>query len=750
MPSYRTQPTDRDTPNIHLVSDTPDLGQMTQEMHTALTGASDFYDRAQRSLDVRECVWPNQSPDGRKHSTPNEPAFPWDNASDARVRTVDMIINELVKKKRIALARMNVQAVPTPAHDMERGQRLATLIRWYLRGPMSNEAQREIELLANYQETYGSAVLGVGWHQPLAYENKIITIDEISAMAMEAGGPAALADVGEVLFDPRQEETALEWILSMSPLLTRREARRVLEDWRTSSEAEIAMPYVAESRPSLMALQCMQDVIFPVNTWDLQRSRFIAQRELLTETELREKAEGREEWDEDFVEALLQRPGDTFNNTLGAMALSARQQQLTGLWNTTLNETEEYFEAWHFYHRATFRGVPCLYRTVMSPALGEGRRTAEALCGKHEMIEGAPEYPHIEFVREFRARSILSSRGLPEVLDTDQREIKVQRDSRVDLASVTTAPMMRKEPRVGGEQYAFGPGIVVSAKRGDLEPIVWPMSNQHSVEVENATKRGVNEYVGRAGEGIPPELVRLHEEAGTQAWLERWQIVAHHIGNLAQRYTPPLTIAKLTGISNKPLDITPENIAGDFAVILTFDPRFASPEFVFGMLERIEKYVIPLDSNAIIERNELIYWAFAGIDPGLADRVVRDSDAAQQSEIEDEQNNLALMVTGQAPPMKLKGQNYAARLNVLQSSLQANAPYYQLLLQSRPDFRALLEQRVAFLEQQIAQDKNRAIGIFGTNPSAASPGMQGMQGMNGAAAGGGMPELGQFAMGGAA
>lgn len=727
-------------PNIHRLTDAPDLKAQIGEMQDAINGAFDYYDRNEHALNVRESWWEGQTRDGRKHGTDTAAAFPWENASDTRIRTADMIIRERVMLKMAAVARMNVQIVSPQAKDIDFAGRMAALLRWYLHNECADEAFSELELLLNYEETFGAAVLGVGWWQTMTYETKKITIDDIAQLAVQKGGPALLADVGQMLFDPLLEDTTIDWLRALTPLLTVREARRVLNDWRENAEAEVDIPILDENRPQLTALQVMQDVIFPVNTWRLQRSRWIAQRELLTEPELREKADGREGWDPDFVEAVLQKPGQTFNSNLGALALLERQRELGGAWGWQADEADQLFEVWHFITRVNHRGTTALYRTVLHPGCAD-------YYGLHEMQDYAHgQYPFVEFVREHRARSILASRGWPELLDTPQSEIKVQRDSRIDRASVTTLPPIVRKERTGGQQDTFGPGVVWSGKKGDVEVFDFGRPDPTSIEVERATMHAINEYAGRRGEGIAPELVGLHEQDAVSRFLLRMQIAGTQMLQLAQQFTAPMTIGQVTGLIPKPYEITRDAIAGNFRLLLNFDPRFTNTEWVFGVLERLEKYVIPLDTNAVVNRDAVIRWAMAGIDPTLADLAVRPSETAAQSEVEDEIKNVALLVSGIAPPMKLQGQNHAARLNVLQQVFQQNSPFYTALLQTRPDFAQNVQARLDFLTQQVQQQKNKQIGIYGAMPSASSPGMASMGGM-GAAAG---PQMGSFATAGGA
>lgn len=705
-------------PNIHVASEEPDLPEIKKELTNALDGAAEFFDRAEHNLDVRYCMWEGQTRDGRKHGTTREAPFPWENASDARIRTVDLVINEKVDLLLLALGRMNIQVMPTQAREADWGNRMAALLRWYLHNAMADEADGEIELLANYFLTYGSAVLSVGWLQMLAYELQTVRLEDLAQKAQEMGGAKMVAAIAVMLTDPAQKDTVMGYVKKFSTMLTDREARKVIEDLMTAGEATFPRPYLQDSRPTLRALQTMQDVVFPPGTWRLQKARFIGERELLTETELREKAEGREGWDADFVDYVLEHSkGDMFNASPAAQQIIEKQRSLGGVWGERWNEADDLYEVWHFFHRASLRGIPAIFRTVMHPGCDE-------YYGLHEVLNYAHgEYPHVEFVRERHVRSIIASRGLPEVLDTQQSEIKVQRDARTDRASLTTMPPIKAKKRAGQEQHTYGPGVEIPVTRSeDVEVLQFGPPDLTSIEVEKASKHDVNEYAGRPGEGIDPQLVVNATQGLATRWVRRWNVAGRQMLCLAQQYTPQMTVARVVGLIPKPFQVTRENIAGSFGMMLSFDVRFADADFVFSLLERIEKYVLPMDSNAVVNRDALIRYGMSAIDPTLADLAVRDSESAQQSEVEDELNNITLMVAGVEPPMKLKGQNHAARLEVMQAAMTRNQPFFNALVSTRPDFSAMLQRRVEFLQQQVEQQKNKMIGVYGTDPAPGSPG----------------------------
>lgn len=735
-----------DTPNIYLASETPDLPEMRRQLSSAIAGASEWYERAQHCLNVRYCWWEGQHRDGRKYGSEQRPPFPWKGASDTRIRAVEMVIQEQVGLCLTSLDRMNIQVTPTKAGGIDLANRMSTLLRWYISNAMADEGDAEIEPLANYMLTLGSAVLGVNWLQRREYEMKTVRLEELEQMALAAGGPPMLAQIGAILWDPARREQALAFVRSSSPMLSNREAAGVLQDLRMKGTATFPRPYVAEARPCLTALQTFQDVYFPPNTVRLQRARWIAQRELLSETELRERALA-DDWDEEFVDDLLTSyKGKQFDATNhAAMQMREFQREMGGVWSEAGEEAAEMYEVWHLYHRAAREGIPAIFRTVFSPL-------CDTYHGKHEVMPYLHgQYPFVEFVRERHDRTILSSRGLPEVLDTQQSEIKVQRDARTDRASLTTLPPMKVKYRPGMQKHTFGPGVEIPVnKMDDIEPMGMGAPDMTSIEVERASKRDMNEYAGRPDSDLDPQLATDRKQGIVRLWLARWKIAGRQILQLAQQYTPEMTIPKVVGLIPQPVDISRDAISGQFDMVLSFDARFAQQDFMFSLLERLEKYVLPMDTNAIVNRDALIRFVMSGIDPTLADLVVRDSNAAQMIEVEDEQTNLAKMYAGVSPPMKLQGQNFAARLQVLQDALQRN-PYLQQALQQRPDFKELVTQRAEFLQQQVSQQQNRMIGVYGTAPSPGSQGgpqigafgpSNGSAGASGGGAGGGTPQMG--------
>jgi hypothetical protein len=103
------------------------------------------------------------------------------------------------------------------------------------------------------------------------------------------------------------------------------------------------------------------------------------------------------------------------------------------------------------------------------------------------------------------------------------------------------------------------------------------------------------------------------------------------------------------------------------------------------------------------------------IDPILASQVVRTEREASNSEIEDETSQVAKISAGVEPEMK-EGQNYALRLQVLETTLRKNPRLLQRY-EAEEDFRAMVDARIKHFRFQLQQQENAQIGRLGSMPA---------------------------------
>jgi len=661
-----------------------------------------YLDKKQRNYEVRHAIWSGQSPDGRKHSSAlAKQAFPWEGASDARVRLADQICNENVALLTNAFFRSKIQLQPIESSDYAAKVSAETALKWMLFQHCADDLRREVELLAQMQEQYGLAVMGVFWRRTTRTESKTITLDQLAAMLAETGDPM-IQILLESIMDPLQEEDAKQMLADLiGPAAGKLSCVR---DLRNTGACTYENPYLFENRPEFVALEPWEDIYFPPQTSDLQRARYVSWREMVTETELRERivTDG---YSEDFVEQALRHKG-AYRRPIR----NYYRQEIINL------ETErEMIELWHYYQKQFNKDQTTrVHYTVLHESVADEVAVSELLPYSHG------DYPFVEFARERISRNLLESRGVPELLESQQYEIKTQRDFRSDRAAVAVLPPVRVPANRGKLNLIFGPGAQIPERRpnefGWMDP---PRFDSGTIEIEAATRRDVDEYFGRFSASVPQPLTMLTQQTMVDRWLRSSKAVIAQAFALMQQYVSDTEIARVAGAMPAPFQVSREQIQGRYDLVAEFDVRDLDAEVLGKKLEYIAKVAVPLDVAGVIDRAGLVNFIVGAVDPSLASMIVRSQDVATAQEAEDEQLALTKISAGIEPPLPEQGVNPQLRLQVLQSAIQAN-PQLQQRYAGDEIYKGMVDARAQALNFQMTQIQNAQIGRTGAVPALAS------------------------------
>ena len=581
--------------------------------------------------------------------------------------------------------------------DNDKKAAAETILKWLLFQHCLDDLRREVRLAAEFRETYGLAVMAVDWQQTTRTEIKRFSLEDAQAMLQESQDPN-LAAMLQTIMDPLQEETAAELLGQVVPELGTVTKVRALRD---KGEVEWESPYIFESKPVWTALEAWEDVIFPIQTFSLQRAAFVARRELLNEVELRERA-AVEGWDEDWVERAAKHKGELKRINLN---LHRSDQFL-------YEQMRDMIEIWHVYRKESDPKTDAVRvtRSVISYNIPDKAAVHELLPYAHGL------YPFVELPRERSTRPLLESRGVPEITQTAQEEIKIQRDFRADRASISILPPVRVPANRGKFDLVLGPGVQIPERRpneiGWMDP---PRFDQGSIEVENATRLDVNNYFGRIADGVPPQMSMLHTQELIDSWLLDMKLCVIQTMALAQQYMTPEDVARVTG-NQLPFNASPQDIRGRFDITAEFDARMLDAEALGAKLDYLAKILVPMDSFGVIDRVGLIKYMFQAVDPNMASMLIQDIGAATQQEQEDEQGAFAKIAAGAEPPIKEGGQNAQVRLQTLQGIVQSN-PAVQQRYQQDEIFRKMIDARAQAFQFQLQQQQNAVIGRTGAQPA---------------------------------
>ena len=672
-----------------------------------------YLDKKQRNYQVRHAIWSGQSPDGRKHAAAlGKAAFPWEGSSDSKVRLADQITNENVALLLSAFFRSKIQLQPIESGDYAAKVAAETALKWMLFQHCESDLRREVELTAQFQEQYGLAFMGIFWRRTTRTERKSVTMDDFTAMLAQTGDPMMQILI-EAIADPLQEDDAKQMLSDLfGPAAGK---MGIVRDLRNTGRAEYDSPYIFENRPEFIALEPWEDIYFPAQTADLQRARYVAWRELVTETELRERivTDG---YDEEFVTQALKHKG-IYRRPL-------RNYYREELIN--LGTEREMIELWHYYQKQfnpdqTTRVHYC----VLHQSVARDVAVSEILPYLHG------EYPFVEFARERISRNLLESRGVPELLESQQYEIKTQRDFRSDRSAVAVLPPVRVPANRGKLNLIFGPGAQIPERRpgefGWMDP---PRFDSGTIEIEAATRRDVDEYFGRFSASVPQPLTMLTQQTMVDRWLRSCKAVIAQAFALMQQYLSDTEIARVAGAMPAPFHVSREAIQGRYDLVAEFDVRDLDAEVLGKKLEYIAKVAVPLDVAGVIDRAGLVNFIVGAVDPSLASMIVRSEQVATAKEAEDEQLALTKISAGIEPPLPEQGVNPQLRLQVLQGAIQAN-PQLQQRYAGDEIYKSMVDARAQALQFQMTQIQNAQIGRVGAVPALASQ----PQSMSGAFAG---------------
>lgn len=691
-----------------------EVKDLQESLQHAVTHASTYLNQCADNYNTRYCLWAGQSPDGRKWEKElgKEP-FPWEGAADTRIRLADMIVNENVAYMTSAFFRSRAQSMATESNDLLGSGLVTLLVQWLIRTQM-DELETEVELLAQWQETFGASILGVFWKRETRMDYIEISVDQLQAAAQQMqaqGDPRSenFAQLLQMLNDPLQEEGLVDVMRVMGGDSSGTEAKRVIRELRTTGTSRLPRPYLVKNRPSWMALRLFKDFFCPVNTWDIQSAPWVAYREWLTPEDLKEKAAS-EDWDQAFIDEALKHEGkssiDVENQLRFSMQTGRAYEERKGL-----------IEIFHDYRKVLVDGIPVIYHTVYHQHV----KDLMAFCEENPYRHG--QYPFLPAARESIERQLVESRGVPDLVMTAQQEIKIQRDSRADRTSIATLPPAKVPPNRGDKQLVFGPAAQVVVKRNeDVEFMRPPAFDPGSQEIERATRLDAAEYFGRMTDNANPVLSQLYQQKRADRFLRVCTKALQMTFQLVQQFMSPQEVQRITGYPMPAWDNSIESIQGKFDFQLSFDVRDLDPEFVSQKIKLIRETILPLDRAGRVNTDRLLQRAFEFIDPNMSRDVLQDPQVVTDAETKDELDELSRMLNGIPSDLRGGNKNYQLRLKTLMQAIQQN-PEIQQTLQQKPISKKLVEDRVQHFQFMLQQQQNAEIGrSLGVKPTLSLPG----------------------------
>jgi hypothetical protein len=658
----------------------PDIGALSSAYDDCLIDLDYYFESCLRSYNDRRNIWDGKSDDLRKNGAN---AFPWQGASDQEVNVVGERIDTYVALFDQALSRSHIKAFPTSMASMPRAAIVSSFLKW-MRSSYIPDFKRQMELGGNYLLEKGLMVTYVGWKRERRSYLQSVSLEQIAQ---------ASPDLAELILSGEDDETLLNLIQDSFPALSTKRAKKAIKDLRTMAVAEIPLSRQTVDCPIVHSCAPDGEVMFPSYISDPQRAPYMFWRTFLTAQEL-EKKVANEGWDRKWVDYAI-------NNLRGKDSMYLDGEKVKTETRLPITDDNDLVMVVYGYQRLIDEddGSEGIYCTVFHPQ-SDG-------YAKHELLNGYDDYPFIVTRLSNDQKRMYEVQTFSDILRGSQMQIKTERDSRIDRASLATLPPIMHP--AGRPPSDWGPGRRVPYRRlGEIAFGPIPPRDDGSVEAELSMRGQADRAVGL---DLSNPLAVARQQFFITRFLDHVKDVLTMAWKLFQRMGPDEVFFQVTGNPN-PQVMTKGSPDENFSITVSFDSLATDPDTAETQLKNMVS-LVQLDRNGILDVNKLLEFTASAINPIFADYVLQPMEEAQQKVAKNVTDDLAKIFAGIEVPAQPNGAQIA--MQMVQAYVQQ--PDVAARAQSDEAFAARLQKYAEQYSFQLQQAQNAEIGRIGTAPA---------------------------------
>lgn len=679
---------------LALASETPDVAALIEEFEIALQNGPCDPTAIQRAEDTRYNRWSGKSnpPDGCKWQR-NQPqgkiARPYDGAPDTDVNLTDEICAAEVDIDITALYQARIGADTTHVTALTAAQvaELAAVGRW-IQKVTKKDCKRGAELLAQMKAELGWAVLNPGWCERYGLVTRRISLNDLIEEAAQAEDGSLMKQLPMLILDPEQEEKAVEIALALFPHLKKAKARQIVRELRGPDQAtEFVDKELEERRPYLRVLIPGYNFFVSGGTDDLQKIRGALIIERFYEADLRSTAASNG-WNEDFVEAVVQTAGQ-----FSVFGERMRDQSIT------TDARDRAIEIWTVKVRQVDpdTGAAGIYCTTLSPHLNPGQgaagngptagggRDASRWYAKHYLLDYAHgQYPFCQAEREVTGPALDDSRGIPEMVRSDQKVIKLHQDALGVRAQLEVNPPRLKLgsgwTKIKDE---WGPGAEITAQPGaDMKYVGVDRGNpqvaiEYKREIEQGTRRRFA-LPNNGDNGDHPALWQMRQMRNARRWLACWEEAFWQLAVLCYQ---ELSAEELAEIIGRWPQLTVKDLLRH-QITLTFDARSLDQDWTKTVLDFVGQLLM-WDNGGLMDRGPILQLGLSYIDPTIVTGIMRNPAGASAALYRQVEQDIASIMDFNPPPLREMDPSAGMQLQMAFAVIGKN-PKYQMLLKNMP------------------------------------------------------------------
>lgn len=709
-----------DSPAETIEDGEPDVMEVCREFGTVRNDFTGYTNFQQKNWQARHCIWLGQTPDQRKRARivngVTLAPFPWNGASDLKIPVLDEAIGYAVALDWLAFKKANIRATPVGMDDLGKSTVAKNFMRWLV--SQMTEMKDEAELLSQVRHSSGLSVAKVFWETRVQMISQTITLEQLGKVLPDI--PRAL-EVGTL--DDEIAAMLIQLMAGQGINLRKKRAKQMVGELRDTQQTKIPVKTETINRPRIEARTPGEDIWFPVNTTDIQNASAIYDQRLLTPTQSREMIYT-EDWDKEYVDYAADRCASYTSPYSDVRQLRFGEERLGGGGIRGIGAEENLVEWIYAYQkRSDENGVPGVYLTIFCPDAKDSNHNLYEGCAWSGLLEYRHGmYPFVPFKRERLSRCLLDSRGIPEIATGYQNAIKVEGDSRIDGASLGTAPIRFHPP--GKELKDWGPHVSVPQRRlGEYGYLPAPPFPNASIEVETGLRNFLRAYLGRVTSELDAQEASTKTQKQVDDFMYPWKPALRMIWELYQQYGPDEEFFRVTGV---PKDKAQKFNKSEFSAKYDFEPTFdvlsLDPETMLAKLEKAGPTLQAYDTNGQLDREKIMVRLMGDIFGAVdAEDMILPQDAAANKEIKETQDDIAKMWAGVDidPPMNSAAQ---LRMQVIQQWSQGSPDNPAIDVQTRLAQDQTLQKRIKKYNDQLqfqVQQKqvNPQIGRQGARPA---------------------------------
>ncbi len=666
--------------SLIYVDKKPDINALADAYDTCLVDLDYYFESCLRSYNDRRNIWDGKSDDLRKNGAN---AFPWQGASDQEVNVVGERIDMYVALFDQALSRSHIKAFPTSMAAMPKAAVVSGFLKW-MRSTYIPDFKRQMELGGNYLMEKGIMVSYVGWNREKRTYLQSVSLEQIAQ---------ASPDLAEMILSEQDDEMLIDMLQQSFPDLSIKRAKKAIKDLRNMGVAEIPLSRQTVDCPVVYACAPDGEVMFPSYISDPQRAPYMFWRTFLTAQELEKKVTN-EGWDRKWVDNAIE-------TLRGKDSMYLDGEKVKTQTRLPITDDNDLVMVVYAYQRLIDEedGSEGIYCTVFHPQT-DG-------YAKHELLNGYDDYPFVVTRLANDQKRMYEVQTFSDILRGPQMQIKTERDSRIDRASLATLPPIMHP--AGRPPSDWGPGRRVPYRRlGEIAFGPIPPRDDGSVESELSMRAQADRAVGL---DLQNPLSAARQQYFIGKFLDHVKDVLTMAWKLYQRMGPDEVFFQVTGNPN-PQVMTKGSPDEDFSIMVSFDSLSSDPETAETQLKNMVS-LTQLDRNGILDINKILEFAASSINPIFADYVLQPVEEAQQKVAKNVTDDLAKIFSGIEVPAQPNGAQIA--MQMVQAYVQQ--PDVAARAQSDEAFATRLQKYMSQYQFQLQQAQNAEIGRIGTAPA---------------------------------